>query len=91
MFIYPGTKKFYPICLISSTMMRIRLYPFAMQKFEMPVGIPTMFEGDITKVDPNAYGFFRCEVTSPEFLEHPILQRRIRTSSGMRTIAGLGS
>lgn len=67
------------------------LYPYAMKKFDMPVGLPRVFEGDITQIDPQAFGFFRCEITSPDFLDHPILQRRIRTQSGLRTIAGLGS
>jgi len=66
------------------------LYPFVMANTAMPVGKPVAFEGDIRKIDPNAYGFFYCKITSPEYLEHPILQRRIKTSEGIRTIAGLG-
>ena len=42
-------------------------------------------------IDPNAYGFFYCKISSPEYLEHPILQRRIKTSNGIRTVAGLGN
>ena len=45
-------------------------------------------------MEPNAYGFF-ChyvsKITSPDNLLHPILQRNIKTSDGMRTIAGLGT
>jgi hypothetical protein len=67
------------------------LYPTIMAKTLMPVGKPIVFEGDIRKVDADAYGFFYCKITSPEFLEHPILQRRIKTENGLRTIAGLGS
>jgi hypothetical protein len=67
------------------------LYPFVMYTKPMPIGLPTAFEGDITKVDSNAYGFFYCKITSPSFLEHPILQRIIKTSEGIRTIAGLGT
>jgi len=66
------------------------LYPFVMAKTAMPVGKPVAFEGDIRKIDPNAYGFFYCKIKSPNYLEHPILQRRIKTSGGIRTIAGLG-
>ena len=66
------------------------LYPTIMAKFPVPVGKPIVFEGNILEVDPDAYGFFYCRIESPEFLEHPILQRRIKTSEGTRTIAGLG-
>jgi len=67
------------------------LYPFIMAKTLMPVGKPIFFEGNIRKIEPNAFGFFYCKITSPGFLEHPILQRRIKTKDGIRTIAGLGS
>jgi hypothetical protein len=67
------------------------LYPTVMSKFKMPIGKPTFFEGDILKYVSDAFGFFYCKITSPEYLEHPILQRRIKTSDGIRTIAGLGS
>ena len=67
------------------------LYPTVMAKTFMPVGKPVYFEGDIRKVDPNAFGFFYCKITSPKYLEHPILQRRIKTADGLRTVAGLGS
>lgn len=67
------------------------LYPFIMAKTSMPVGKPIAFEGDIRKIEPKAFGVFYCKITSPEYLEHPILQRKIKTSDGLRTIAGLGS
>ena len=67
------------------------LYPFIMAEILMPVGKPVAFSGDIRKIDPLAYGFFYCKITSPYYLEHPILQRRIKTANGERTIAGLGS
>ena len=57
----------------------------------MPVGKPVAFDGDIRAVEPNAYGFFYCKISTPEYLKHPILQRRIKTVDGVRTIAGLGS
>jgi hypothetical protein len=62
-----------------------------MANIEMPIGIPTAFDGDIRKVEPGAFGFFLCKITSPDNLLHPILQRRIKTVDGIRTIAGLGS
>ena len=67
------------------------LYPYVMANFDMPIGKPVPFLGDIRNIDPQAFGFFYCEITSPEFLEHPILQRRIKTVNGLRTIAGLGT
>jgi hypothetical protein len=67
------------------------LYPFVMAKTKMPIGKPIAFSGNIRKVDPEAYGFFYCQITSPDYLEHPILQRKILTKDGERTIAGLGS
>jgi len=74
------------------------LYPFIMAKTLMPVGKPVAFLlklGDIRLIDPKAYGFFYCKITSPDYLEHPILQRRIKTwaggQDGVRTVAGLGT
>ena len=67
------------------------LYPSVMANLDMPIGKPTVFEGNIRLVEPDAYGFFYCNITSPDNLEHPILQRRIKTSDGVRTIAGLGT
>jgi hypothetical protein len=51
------------------------LYPTIMNMLDMPVGKPIAFEGDIRAVEPEAYGFFYCKITSPDFLEHPLLQR----------------
>ena len=67
------------------------LYPTIMANINMPIGKPIAFQGDIRKVDPDAYGFFYCKITTKEFMQHPILQRRIKTINGMRTVAGLGS
>jgi DNA polymerase type B, organellar and viral len=67
------------------------LYPSVMAMSSMPIGKPIYFEGDILKIDPEAFGFFYCKITSPDYLEHPILQRRIKTKNGLRTVAGLGS
>ena len=57
----------------------------------MPVGKPIAFEGNIRNIDPDAFGFFYCKITSPTDLEHPILQRSVMTAEGFRTVAGLGS
>ena len=67
------------------------LYPFVMKSFKYPVGSPTYFERDITKINPNAFGFFYCKIQAPEKLKHPILQTHFKTNFGTRTIAPLGN
>lgn len=67
------------------------LYPYVMAQCPMPVGKPFAFIGDITINNPQPFGYFFCKITSPDYLEHPILQRKIKTSEGPRTIAGLGT
>jgi hypothetical protein len=67
------------------------LYPFIMAETPMPIGKPVAFTGNIRKYEPSAFGFFYCKITSPKHLEHPILQRKIETPDGIRTIAGLGT
>lgn len=66
------------------------LYPTVMSKVKLPVGKPIAFEGDIRAVDPKAFGFFYCHIYCPEYIQHPILQRRIKTANGLRTVAGTG-
>jgi len=69
------------------------LYPYIMSKFKMPIGNPTYFEKDITKIEPNAFGFFYCKIMAPEGLIHPILQIHHSGKDGgfsSRTIAPLG-
>lgn len=56
----------------------------------MPVGKPVAFEGDITEFEPEFCGFAYCDITAPDNLEHPILQKRVRTKDGIRTVTGLG-
>jgi len=53
----------------------------------MPAGKPIAFEGDIRRLHPDAFGVFYCKITSPTYLKHPILQRKIK---GHGTVAGLG-
>jgi hypothetical protein len=67
------------------------LYPFTMDEFDMPIGKPILFYGDIRKVDPNAFGFFYCKIIAPDNLEHPILQTHVKINKGTRTIAPLGT
>nr|YP_010455101.1 hypothetical protein NYK79_mgp47 [Porodaedalea mongolica]UUA03943.1 hypothetical protein [Porodaedalea mongolica]WCF76703.1 hypothetical protein [Porodaedalea mongolica] len=68
------------------------LYPSAMKFNPMPTGTPTFFEGDITLLEPNAFGFFEVEVTAPNYLHVPILQTKVQTEKGgTRTISPIGS
>ena len=67
------------------------LYPFVMANVPMPVGLVKPFEGDIRKVKPNASGTFYCNIISPIDIKHPILQKRVETPDGIRTVAGIGS
>ena len=64
------------------------LYPTVMANAPMPVGEPVAFKGDIRKLYPDAQGIFYCNIKSPDHLEHPILQRKVK---GRGTVAGLGT
>jgi hypothetical protein len=66
------------------------LYPTSINNFPMPVGQVTYFEGDILKIDSNAFGFFEAEITAPKDMDRPLLQTKVETKSGLRTIAPLG-
>jgi DNA polymerase type B, organellar and viral len=67
------------------------LYPFTMNEFDMPIGKPTLFEGDIRQIEPDAFGFFYCNIIAPDNLKHPIIQTHIKTDNGLRTMAPLGA
>jgi hypothetical protein len=67
------------------------LYPFIMESCDMPIGNPIFFEGDIRKIDQNAFGFFYCEIIAPDEIKHPILQTRVKTNAGVRTISPIGT
>jgi DNA polymerase type B, organellar and viral len=67
------------------------LYPSQMKECYMPVGKPVLFVGDIRKIDPNAFGFFYCEIIAPSDLKHPIIQTHAKINNMTRTIAPIGS
>jgi hypothetical protein len=75
------------------------LYPSAMQKFNMPVGNPAFFEGDISLIGPGSgynlmnklFGFFEVEVEAPKSMKIPLLQTRLKTNYGYRTVAPVGT
>ena len=61
----------------------------------MPVGIPSYFEGDIINVKANSkekpFGIFEVDIESPDNLHIPLLQTRIKTNNGYRTISPIGN
>jgi len=67
------------------------LYPYIMKNHLMPIGEKTYFEGDIRKINPDAYGFFYCEVECPKDINHPIIQLHVKTKGGLRTMAPTGT
>lgn len=67
------------------------LYPYVMLTFDMPVGNPRYFEGDIYLMEENPFGFFEVEVEAPKNLKHPILLMKSQNKKFKhRTIAPLG-
>jgi hypothetical protein len=62
-----------------------------MDQFDMPIGKPVYFEGDIKAIDPNAFGFFYCKIITPDDIKHPILQTHVKTTNGLRTVAPIGN
>jgi hypothetical protein len=67
------------------------LYPTTMKTFDMPVGEPTYFEGDILKSDPSAFGFFEVKVKAPLNLNIPVLQTRLTMNNSTKTITPVGT
>lgn len=67
------------------------LYPSQMFDKDMPIGKITKFEGDITKINVNPFGFFYVKVECPIDIMHPILQIRHKTASGIKTISPVGT
>jgi hypothetical protein len=67
------------------------LYPTVYSSKPMPVGTPTWFNGNILDYDPEAFGFFRCNITAPDDLYIPVLQTHVKTKGGIRSMAPLGT
>ena len=65
-----------------------------MKHYPMPVGKPIYFEGDIINIDnylinhDKPFGIFEVDIESPDYIK--ILQTRIKTNKGFRTIAPIG-
>ena len=66
------------------------LYPSVMKSCFMPVGKIRRFEGDITLIDPNAFGIFEANIIAPK-MKIPLLQTKIKTENGFRTLAPVGN
>lgn len=67
------------------------LYPFVMKEYAMPVGTPTYFEGNIYLQFNNDKPFGILEVETPQDMNIPILQTKLKTEKGgVRTITPLG-
>ena len=67
------------------------LYPFIMQTCLMPTKSVNYFEGNIIETEPNAFGFFYCNIISPDDLQYPVLQTHVKTKGGVRTMSALGT
>lgn len=69
------------------------LYPSAMHNFDMPVGKPTFFYGDISLLTKEKipYGFLKVKVDAPLNLKCPCLPlKHTMRSGGSRTIFPVG-
>ncbi len=66
-------------------------YPFVMKKSPMPVGAPYYFVGNILDIDKDAFGLFNVKVKSPKTMENPILQTKINSGNGIKTVCPLGT
>ena len=70
------------------------LYPFVMSEFDSPVGPIHKFEGDIFMYEDNPFGFFLCKIKTllvdGKPMERPLLQTKVKSDNGVRTIAPLG-
>lgn len=68
------------------------LYPYIMKEFPMPINYPVFIEGDISDFDLNQLAFIEVEVETPENLNIPFLQTRIKNKKGGSvTISPLGT
>jgi DNA polymerase family B len=73
------------------------LYPFAMKNFPMPCGEPIYFEGDIlnpkllNSPEDLPFGIFEVDIETPSDMKIPLLQFKIRTKNGFRTVAPIGN
>jgi len=62
------------------------LYPYTMMTESVPVGNVKAFTGNILNINPDAFGFFECEIITPKKLNIPVLQFHNKN----KTISPLG-
>lgn len=62
-----------------------------MANYPMPTDDIKFFEGDITLIKPDAFGFFECEVTTPKNLNRPLLLTKVKNNNSNLTLAPLGN
>ena len=74
------------------------LYPTVMRDSDMPVGMPQYFEysefidlDTFNKYHKDAFGFFEVEIDWAVDIKRPIIQSRVKTDAGFRTVAGVGT
>jgi hypothetical protein len=69
------------------------LYPSVMKNLEIPVGVPSIFSGDISfySEEKIPYGFFKVKVKAPLDLITPALPYKIQTKNGKRTLFPVGT
>lgn len=74
------------------------LYPSVMNKYKMAVGNPSYFEASFDSniltqklTDNRPYGFFEVDIITSAELKYPIIQTRVNTNDGYRTVAPLGT
>jgi hypothetical protein len=74
------------------------LYPSVLEGSDMPVGNPKYFEfkeyiniSEFLEHFDKPFGFFEVEITTPINMERPLFQTKVKTKSGIRTIAPLGT
>lgn len=93
MFFRPGTPDHVYMYDVNS------LYPFVMHDRPLPCGKFKYFEGNIKyfnsyfygeDINRKPFGIFEFDIITPEDLNIPVLQTRIQTKNGLRTIAPLG-
>lgn len=68
------------------------LYPYSMFKFDMPVGVPRYFWGDVKLLGEGEFpfGFYRVKVNAPTTLKCPALPLRYNINSSKRTLFPVG-
>jgi len=64
-----------------------------MKNYDLPIGNIQYFEGDILKLYPHKtpFGFFEVEIIAPNTIKHPIIQTKVDSGNGLRTVSPLGT